>query len=126
MLEDVLPFVLSKAGDDLLQHVVTLFVLGQENYIVVLEQSLLNEGELFVLGHSVNNVLQGVGTPIVTRDFDELVPFDLLQKVDALVHLQILYELRAEVVSIVVRHQIRQLAVYLIYYFVDQRLLCHS
>lgn len=41
---------------------------------------------------------------------------------DPLVDLKVLYELRAEVISIVVRHQIGKMLIDLIYYLVDERL----
>jgi hypothetical protein len=43
--------------------------------------------------------------------------------VDALVHLEIFYQLRAKVVAVVVCHQVWQLTVNLVDYLVDERLL---
>ena len=103
-----------------------LLVLGQQAHVVVLKQCLLDQFEFFVLSHGVNNVLESISSPIVTRNFDKFVSFYLLQEVDPLVHLQVLYQLRAEVVAVVVRHQVWKLAINLVNYFVYKRLLRHT
>ena len=85
--EYVFAFLLGEAGDDLLKHMVALLVLRQQAHVVVLKQCLFDQFEFFVLSHRVNNVLESISSPIVTRNFDEFVSFYLLQKVDTLVHL---------------------------------------
>ena len=105
---------------------VSLLVLGQQAHIVVLKQCLLNQFEFFVLSHCVNNVLESVCSPIVTRYFDKFVALYLLQKVDTLVHLEVFNQLRAKVVAVVVRHQVWKLTIDLVDYFVDKRLLGHT
>ena len=89
--ENVLSLVLCEGSDDLLEHVVALLVLRQVTHVVVLQQRLLDQLELFLLGHCVNDVLKGVCSSIVTRNFDEFGTFYLLQEVDTLVHLKVFY-----------------------------------
>lgn len=106
VVEYVFAVFLTETGDDFLKHMVALLVLCEQAHVVVLEQCLLDQFEFFLLSHCVNNVLQSICSPIVTRNFHKFVSFYLLQEMDPLVHLQVLYQLRAEVVPVVVRHQV--------------------
>jgi divalent metal cation (Fe/Co/Zn/Cd) transporter len=45
---------------------------------------------------------------------------------DPLVNLQVLDELRTEIISIVIRHEVWKMLIDLINDFVDQRLLCQT
>jgi hypothetical protein len=76
-IENVFSAILRKAGYNLFQHVVALLVLGQEADIVILQKGLLDQRELFILGHSVYNILQSVGASIVARNLDKFVTFYL-------------------------------------------------
>jgi len=99
---------------------VSLFVLCEQTHIIILEECFFNQFEFFVLGDSVDDVLECVSTPIVTRNFYEFVTFYLFEKVDALVHLQVFYQLRAKIVPVVVRHQVWQLPVDLVNDLIDK------
>ena len=49
------------------------FVFGEQADVVILQERLLYQLELFLLGHCVDDVLQSVSASIVTRYLNEFV-----------------------------------------------------
>jgi len=74
--------------------------------------------EFSVLGCGIYDVLEGPCASAVAGNVDELLALDLFKKVNPLMDLQVPDQLRAEVVSIVVCHQVWQVSVNLVYDFV--------
>lgn len=76
--------------------------------VFVVDQGLLDQLKFFVLSNELDDILESVGSSVVARDLDELLSFDLLQKSYPLVYLEILNQLRAEIITVIVHHKLRQ------------------
>lgn len=83
---------------------VTLFIFGQSANIVILRESFFDDLILLLLGDRVYDVLKSVSAPIVTWDLNELLSYNLLQKMDPLMNLQIFDQFGTEVIAVVVHH----------------------
>lgn len=88
--------------------------------VFVVDQGLLDQLKFFVLGNELDDILESVGSSVVARDLDELLSFDLLQKSYPLVYLEILNQLRAEIITVIVHHKLRQVFLNLLLNLVDQ------
>lgn len=102
-----------------------LLVLRQVTNIVVFKQWFLDYLEFLLLSHSVYYILKRVSAPIAAGYVNKLLPFYLFQKVDSLVDLKVLDQFRAKIIAVIVRHQIREVPIYLVYYFVYKRIFCN-
>lgn len=99
-----------------------LLVLRQITNIVVFKQWFLDYLEFLLLSHSVDYILKRVSAPIAAGYVNKLLSFYLFQKVDSLVDLKVLDQFRAKIIAIIVSHQIREVPIYLVYYFVYKRI----
>lgn len=102
-----------------------LLVLRQITNIVVFKQWFLDYLEFLLLSHSVDYILKRVSSPITAGYINKLLPFYLFQKVDSLVDLQVFDQFRAKIIAVIVRHQIREVSIYLVDDFVYKRIFRH-
>jgi len=123
VIEDLLTDALWIGGDDQVDHVVALFILGEPGDVVISHESVLDDLELFVLSGSVQDVLEGPRAFLIAGNLYEFLARNLLEEVNSLMRLQILNQLGAEKVAILPNHQVGQFSIHLINDLIDQRLV---
>jgi uncharacterized protein YlbG (UPF0298 family) len=82
--------------------VLAVVVQGKLADVVVLVKRFFYQVVLFILGDDVKNLLERVCAFSMTRNVNEGVAFQLLQKFDSLMNLHAVEELLQEVVAVVV------------------------
>ena len=103
-IKNVLSLVLAKSGNNLLDHMFALVVLGETADVIILQKVLLDQFEFFFLCNGFNDGLKSPRTFFVTWNIKEILSFNLFQEVDSLSRIEILNQFFIEVVTVVVCH----------------------
>lgn len=93
--------------------------------MVVLKQCFLDDFIFLFLSYRVDEILKCPCTMFVTRYLDKALSFELFENMNPLMNLSVSYEFRAEVVAVVIHHELGDSSIYLFDNFVDQALRGH-